>query len=80
MNQHLDSTILELLTSIRFRLEGGTPWLKIAARIIERDEIRTEATDAMLAQREFIERELQKLDAAITLCRLHNTTPDKGGA
>ena len=68
MSDPIDDLTLELLRNIRFRLEGGTVWLQIASDVIARDEERREALDAMQAQRLFLKRELDKLDAAITLC------------
>ncbi|MEO0620496.1 MAG: hypothetical protein AAFZ01_14610 [Pseudomonadota bacterium] len=75
-----DRTILVLLQSIRFRLNGGTVWLKIAEGVIERDEGRQDAIDAMLAQRRTLEWELSKLNAAITLCEMQCPPSDHGGA
>ena len=64
----IDTVTLDLLRSIRFRLNGGSVWLEIATNVIVNDEDRCEALDAMRAQRAFLQRELNKLDAAITLC------------
>ncbi|MEO1710950.1 MAG: hypothetical protein AAFR70_11845 [Pseudomonadota bacterium] len=79
MREAIDDLTLEVLQNVRFRLEGGTVWLKLATDVIERDEERREALDAMLAQRQFLKRELDKLDAAITLCGWQWGEP-KGGA
>ncbi|MEL7544446.1 MAG: hypothetical protein AAGJ70_11805 [Pseudomonadota bacterium] len=80
MTHHIDNVILDLLHGIRFRFDGGTVWLKIAEGVIERDENRREALDAMLTQRRFIQSELDNLNAAITLCRQQCKPTDMGGA
>ena len=63
-----DIVTLQLIRSIAFRLDGGFVHLRIAEGVIERDDDRQKAVEALHKQRALIAAELAKLDTAITVC------------
>ncbi len=63
-----DLVTLQLIRSIASRLDGGLVHLRIAEGVIERDDDRRHAIEALHTQRALIAAELVKLDAAITVC------------
>lgn len=76
-----DSVALQLIRSIAFRLDGGLVHLRIAEAIIERDDDRQKAVEALQKQRALIAAELVKLDAAITVSASSvRPIAEKGGA
>ncbi len=75
-----DIVSLQLIRSIAFRLDGGFVHLRIAEGVIERDDDRRHAVEALHRQRALIAAELAKLDAAITVCASSLPPSWKGGA